>query len=129
MRSWNFGTNSLYKNGHIALEEGLWYVFAIYATVEWICDALPSIPLPDMPIKDCEGKDTTLKDYYGDIQQLWHVGVCAPIFHWAESKKRITVIDMPYDTLRELFYETHKTHFDENEELAEEILQKNEEEK
>ena len=129
MQSWSFGINSLYKNGHITLEEGPWYVFAIYAAAEWICDALPSIPLPDASIKDYEGKDTTLKDYYGDIQQLWHAKVCAPTFDWAERKKRITMVGVPYDTLRELFYETHKTHFDENEDLAEEILQKNEEEK
>ncbi|MCK9352255.1 MAG: hypothetical protein M0P76_05730 [Candidatus Pacebacteria bacterium] len=120
MKDWSFAINSLYKTGHIDIEEGPWYAFVAYVAVEWICDTLPAIPLPEISIQDEDGYDTTLKDYYGDVQQLWHLKVCMPVFQWAEGKKHTTRIEMPYKKIRELFYETNRSFFDEEESLSDE---------
>jgi hypothetical protein len=126
LKDWNYGINSLYKTGHISLEEAPWYVFAIACVVEWICDHMPAIPLPDDPIKDEDGNNTTLKAYYGELNHLWHDKVDDPVFQWAEKQKRTVVIDFPYEKLREIFYEKDKNFFGEEEKIAQEIEEKEE---
>jgi len=35
-----------------------------------------------------------------------------PIFQWVESKKKTVTVDVPYEFLKEKFYETDKEFFD-----------------
>jgi len=120
MKNWSYGINSLYKSGTLILEESAWYIFAIERGVEWICDHTPAIPLPSIPIKDCDGEETTLKDYYGDTQQLFCSEVHIPIYQWAQDKKQIVFMESSYDILREKFYDKDKKFFDDEEKIGEE---------
>ncbi len=120
MKNWSYGINSLYKTGHVFLEEAPWYVFAIARAVEWTCDHMPAIPLPDRAIKDDDGEETTLKDYYGELNHLWHAKVHDPVFQWAEKQKRMTTIEMSYEKVKELFYKSDSKFFDDHEKIGEE---------
>ncbi|MCX6735808.1 MAG: hypothetical protein NTZ13_01875 [Candidatus Parcubacteria bacterium] len=121
MKSWHYGINSLYKTGHIIREEAPWYIFAIDRVSIWFCDHFPPIPFPSVSMKDDDGEETTWKEYYGDARALFHIKVCMPIFEWVESKKKTVSVDVPYDILKEKFYETDKKFFDEEAENCESI--------
>ena len=121
MKNWSYGINSLYKTGHIFLEEAPWYVFAIARAVEWTCDYMPEIPFSDRSIVDEDGNETTLKEYYGDLSQWWHCKVHDPIFQWAEKQKSTTTIEMSYEKIKELFYESNRKFFDDHEKIDEEL--------
>jgi hypothetical protein len=62
---------------------------------EFICDRVPSIPLPNIRMKlkdrwDIEfnegNKWTTLRDWYGDLRQAFHCLVHLPAFHYCQKK-------------------------------------------
>lgn len=121
MKDWSYGINSLYKTGHIMLDETPWYVFAIARAVEWMCDHMPAIPLPSDPIKDEDGNDTTLKEYYGDTSHLFHAFVHDPVFQWAEKQKKTTAMELSHKKVREIFYESDSKFFDDEEKIGKEI--------
>ncbi len=81
MKTWSYGVNSIYKKVSIYLEEASWWVFVVDRVVEFLCDFMPSVPLPkiEMRLKDKEeiefnrGSEwTTLRDWYGDLRQVFH---------------------------------------------------------
>ena len=113
MQLGSYGVNNLYKTGCIFLEKAPWYIFAIESAVEWLCDLVPEIPLPFVPMKDEDGHETTWHQYYGDTHQFIDTRVYMPVFQWAQSKKQTVVIDVPYEVLKEKFYATDKEFFDE----------------
>ncbi len=114
MKNWSYGINSLYKTGYVFLEEAPWYIFAIERGMDWLCDHTPAIPFPAIPIKDCDGEKTTLKDYYGDTQQLFCSAIHIPICQWIGNKKQIVFIESSYELLKEKFGEKDKEFFKED---------------
>jgi len=119
MKSWGYGINHLYKSGTLILEEAPWYIFGIERVAEWLCNHVPAIPFPTIPIKR-DDTDTTMADYYGDTQQLFCSEVHIPIGEWIESKKQIIFIESSYELLKEKFGEKDKEFFDEEQKIGEE---------
>jgi hypothetical protein len=126
VKNWSFGTNCFHHSGGVLLEEAPWYIFAIREGSLWVCEHIPSIPLPRIPMKDSDGEDTTLRDCFGELNQLWHFYVDMPLYGWADSKVKTTWVETGYDAARELFLKGNEEYFREDEEIAEEL--KNEEE-
>lgn len=51
MKRWSYGINSIYKKASIYLEEAPWWIFALDRSIEFLCDLMPSIPLPNVKIR------------------------------------------------------------------------------
>jgi len=122
MKSWSYGTNSIYKKANIYLEEAFWWVFAVDRIAEFLCDLIPSIPLPKikMRLKDREDIEfnggsnwTTLRDWYGDLSQVFHCFVHMPVFDFCQKRIRCKSIEIGYNRAREMFYEGDKEFWDE----------------
>ena len=121
MKSWNYGINSIYKKANIYLEEASWWVFLVDRIVEFLCDLIPPISLPKikMRLKDREdiefngGSDwTTLRDWYGDLRQIFHCFVHIPVFHFCRKRIRCKPIEIDYSSAKEMFYEEDKEFWD-----------------
>ncbi|HRK02503.1 MAG TPA: hypothetical protein PLH57_07530 [Oligoflexia bacterium] len=68
--------------------EGPWYAFALQDFSCWICDRVPTIPFPAIPMIDDEGQATTWAQWWGDLNQWWHVTICSPVSYWANCNIR-----------------------------------------
>lgn len=104
MRRWSIGRNNIYFDASIYLEDAPWYVFLLDDLVNQTCGYFPPIPLPKIKFtpKD-ETEKYTLRDWYGDTQQLFHAFVCAPITEWCYKKTKMELIGLPYFFLKEKF--------------------------
>jgi len=121
MKSWSYGVNSIYKTASLHLEEASWWVFAADRLAEFICDRIPSIPLPriKMRLKDrCDielnegNKWTTLRDWYGDLSQAFHCLVHLPVFHYCQKKINCKYMEADFNKAREMFYKEDKEFWD-----------------
>ena len=126
MKTWTYGINSLYKTASIDLRAGLWWAFVLERMVEWCCDCTPDIPLPNVKLRlrdpeDIEMNDghqwTTLKEWYGDLSQLFHCFVHMPVFNYCQRWIRSRIVELDYDRAKEMFYEEDKKFWDEEREL------------
>lgn len=113
MTSWCYGINSLYETGHISLEEGPWWAFAIEQLSLFICDHFPRIALPAVPMTTKDGERTTWQEWYGTLGDLWHLYVDEPVWFWARSKFSETLVELPYNDIRAMFYDRDREFFDE----------------
>lgn len=114
MKTFYIGYNNYWKTAHISFDTvptGLYYLEMF---VMWLCSKIPSIPLPNIKIKlkysdddidFTENNDgrTTLKEWYGDTQQLFHLYICSPVFYFVNKHTKSIGIDFPYDFLKEQF--------------------------
>lgn len=121
MKSWGYGINSIYKKANIYLEKASWWVFLIDRIAEFLCDLIPPIPLPKikMKLKDREDIElngesdcTTLRDWYGDLSQVFHCFVHMPIFDFCQKRIRYKYIEIDYSKAKEMFYEEDKEFWD-----------------
>lgn len=121
MRSWSYGINSIYKKANIYLEEAPWLVFGVDRIAEFVCDFVPPVPLPKMKVRlksreDIEfngGDDwTTLRDWYGDLRQVFHCFVHMPIFDFCQKRIRGKSIEIDFSSAKEMFYEEDKQFWD-----------------
>ena len=121
MKSWSYGVNSIYKTASLYLEEASWWVFAADRLAEFICDRIPSIPLPKIRMKlkdqwDVElnegNKWTTLRDWYGDLSQAFHCLVHLPVFHYCQKKINLKYVEIDFDKAKETFYKEDKEFWD-----------------
>ena len=114
--------------GGIILEEAPWYIFAIREASLWVCDHIPAIPLPPIPMKDPnDGEDTTWRDYYGELNHLWRLYIDMGISDWTNSKIKFTQVKVGYNKVREIFFKGNEEHFLKDEEIAEELRKEHEE--
>lgn len=122
MRNWSYGINSIHRTAHILVEESSWWAFAIDRTIEWLCGIIPHIRFPKvkMRLKDAEeiefndGNEwTTLHNWYGDINQFFHLYVHMPVFDFCYSRIKCKSIEIDYDRAKEMFYESDKKFWDE----------------
>jgi hypothetical protein len=121
MRTWSYGVNSIYKKAGIYLEEASWWVFVVDRFVEFLCDFMPSVPLPKikMRLKDKEDVEfnggnelTTLWDWYGDLRQVFHCFVHMPLFDFCQKRIGCKHIEIDYNKAKEMFYEEDKEFWD-----------------
>ena len=127
MRKWGYGVNSYHKTASILVEEAPFSVFLL----EWIfdkwCGLIPCIPFPRILIK-LRSKEsigwnngncwTTMKDWYGDLNSLFHLFVHDRVFEFCESRKNSKVIGVDYNNLKDVIYEWDKKFWDEQEDQA-----------
>ena len=102
MTRWFIGTNNYYYEGSIILEEGPWYVFFIEQIMNLICHYVPMIPLPKIKIIR-DNEETNLNEYYGTINDLFHLYVHDKIFKWCYNRIKMTFVRFPYQMLDEMF--------------------------
>lgn len=133
MKSWSYGMNGYKRTAHIFLDEGPFYLFILGWIVDTVDEVLSflEIPLPKIAmrlkdlgdIEDNDGKEwTTWYDQYGYWCCLYSLFIWSPV--WAWITKRMVgnrVIEVPYDKMRELFYEDDKKWWDNEEEAVEEM--------
>jgi hypothetical protein len=130
MKSWSYGINSYHKTSSICLEEGAWWLFLIRAFGDFICEYTPCIPLPNIKFRLSDKGDikfnggnkwTTLKEWYGSLNDIVHLFIHEPILDFFWKKIKETDIEIPYSKLRKLFYEVDKEWWDEQETSAKEM--------
>lgn len=126
MQRWSVGQNNYWYTAVLFLEAAPWYIFALEATVRRVCDAIPPIPLPSIKMKAQKGCDdeeyTTWKEWYGDVQQLFHSFVCCRVSDYCWRKTTSTSIALPYLYLRNTF-PTQFQDIEDDEDVTEEEKQ------
>ena len=112
MRTWNYGVNSIYKKASIYLEEASWWVFVVDKTVETLCDLMPSIQLPNITMRLHDREDielnggselTTLRDWYGDLSQVFHCFVHMPVFDFCQRRIECKQFEINYNEVVKIF--------------------------
>ena len=120
MKSWHYAINNYYKTANISLETAPWHIFAIERIAEIICDSMPSIPLPNIrfrlkdkdSIKFNQSEWTTVREWYGDLSQLFHSVIHIPISDFCWDRIKTRRIEMDYEKVKEIFYAENKEFFD-----------------
>lgn len=113
MKTYYIGYNHYWKTAGISFDTvptGLYY---LYNFVEFICSKFPEFDLPNIKfkLKDKESYDwtdnkdgwTTLRDWFGDTQALFHSYICEPLFQFTNKHTKFVWIDFPYKFLKEKF--------------------------
>jgi len=113
MKIWYVSANNYWFSASLHLEKvpiGLYYIERI---VTWACSITPDIPLPKIKFKvkdksnweymDSNDGWTTLQDWFGDTQNLFHSYVCTPIHNFVWKHTKVIHIDLPYHFLKEKF--------------------------
>jgi hypothetical protein len=59
-----------------------------------------------------ETRKYSLREWFGDIQQVWHVFVCVSIFNWCQTKIKTTAVKLPYFYLKERFPDSFGTEIE-----------------
>ena len=121
MKSWSYGINSIYKRASIYLEEAPWWIFAVDRFAEFLCDLVPPIPLPKIKVRLKDRQDiefngenewTTLRDWYGDLNQVFHCFVHLPVFDFCQKRTNCKPMEIDYNKARETFYKEDKEFWD-----------------
>lgn len=113
MRRWYVGFNNYWFTASIFLEETpIGLVFLEWLSMR-ICDSIPSIKLPRIKFRLKDKKDwdftdnndgwTNLRDWYGDISQVWHLFICIPVIDLVFKYTKTGIIDLPFNFAREKF--------------------------
>jgi hypothetical protein len=110
MRKWGIEINSYYKTAYYWLEEAPWWVFVIEDAMDFICGYLvPPISLPNWKFKlkpeDANFGDeqgyTTLREWYGDLDDVFCMHVHNPVLNWCWSKKKELDIASTWEWMEE----------------------------
>jgi len=121
MRKIDYAINSYYKKCSLHIDFASLWIFTLEKIIDFICGYLiPSIPLPKIKIIR-EGEKTTLKEYYGDLQQVFHLYMHDPVFEYCCSRMDSKYIELNYETARKVFYDKDKKFWDDEESMAEEM--------
>lgn len=134
MQKWSVGQNNYWYTAFLFLEEAPWYIFALETTIQRVCDIIPPIPLPSIKMKlseECNDGDeeyTTWKEWYGDVQQLFHSFVCCRVSEYCWRKTTSTSIALPYLYLRDTFPTRFQDIEDDDVDVTEEEKQEEKEE-
>lgn len=134
MKSWSYGLNGYYKVAHICLHEAPFYIFSLDWLASCICEFIPAIPFPKLPLKlsveDAEycGMErwTTWKDWYGDLNQFVHCHFHDPVFQFCQARMNEKWVEMEYEKLKEIFYKEDKKFWDDEEKFGEEMKKEEE---
>ena len=129
MRKWSYGINSYHKTATIYVDDAPWWIFALERSIEFICDIIPSIPFPKVKMRlrdpgdiECiESEWTTWKEWYGDLNQYFHVLAHNPVFYYCQDRMKTKFVDITYDKAREMFYDSDRKFFDGEAAIGDEI--------
>jgi hypothetical protein len=125
MRKIEYGFNSYLKTACISIDFAPFWVFALDRLIENVCGYLvPPIPFPHIKITR-DGEKTTMREYYGDLRQLFHCHIHSPIFRFCCKKMDTRNINVDYELIRKAFYDKDKDFWDEGEQRAEEMRHEN----
>jgi len=112
-KRWYIGFNDYWFTASIFLEEVPIVLCFLEWLVSWICYFIPFIKLPKIKfkLKDksswdfTENEDgwTNLREWYGDLSQLWHAFICIPVTDLVWKYTKMKVIDLPFNFAREKF--------------------------
>lgn len=113
----------------IYVEEGHWWIFALDSLIEFVCDIVPSVPFPKAKLRLTNPDDiefygsewTTWKDWYGDLNQYFHLLVHDPVFNYCQGKMISKSVAITFDQAKEIFYESDKKFWDEQAAICNEI--------
>jgi len=132
MKRWRYAINSYHKTATIFCGVASFHIFWLENFASTICAYLiPAVPFPKIPLKlkndeieDNDGKRwTTWKDWYGSLDQWFHVYVHMPIFDFCYKYIKSYSIKVPYHKLKKSFYEMDKDFWDEDEQFTEKMKQ------
>ncbi len=115
MRRISYGINTYHKTASFFVEYAHPLIFALDRITEFICGYLiPSLPLPNFRIMR-DGEKTTIKEYYGSLQDLFHCFVHCPIFRYCDDRIDTRAIKVSYSSAKKAFYDKDKKFWDEQE--------------
>ena len=113
MKTYYIGTNNYWHTASISFDEVPTILYYLENIVSWICSIFPEIPLPKIKFKLKYNDDwcwspnedgwTTLRDWFGDTQALFHIYVCTPVHNLAEKYTKTIMINLPYNFVKEKF--------------------------
>lgn len=135
MKTWYVGFNDWWFTSSIDLVKVPIGLAVLERIVEFICYVLPPIPLPKIKFKLKDKNDygftqnengwTDLNEWYGGIDQLWHLFVCIPTINFVEKHTKHVRIELPYDFSKQLFPKEHLDVSSEYDEEENELRMKN----
>ena len=118
-----YGINCYHKTASIYVDYAPFWVFWLDDISGFLCNIIPHIPLPPIPIRlfnkdtiefnDGE-KWTTLK---GDLSGLFHIFIHCPILYYCFRKTDGRTIAVGFNKLRKAFYDKDKNFWEEHEEI------------
>lgn len=124
MKTWSFGINSRpeFRAGLINLVEMPWYLHLVEWFADNSCGWVPPIPFPDVWRKQRGPEDpefSTLKSWYGDLEQVWCCNVSMPLFTWVweHPKRKEYSFDPGYDRVKEMLGQDYEEFFAQHEAL------------
>ena len=68
-----------------------------------------------------ESEWTTWKEWYGDLNQWFHLFAHCPVFEYCRDKMKSESVDITYDKAREMFYNSDRKFFDYEATIGDEI--------
>ena len=68
-----------------------------------------------------ESEWTTWKEWYGDLNQWFHLFAHCPVFEYCNKKMKSQSVDITYEKAREMFYDSDRKFFDQAETRGAEI--------
>jgi len=113
MKNWYVGINDYWFSASLIMSEVPVVLHYLEHVVSWICSIIPDIPLPKIRFKlkdkssweytDNSDGWITMKDWFGDTQQVFHCYVCTPVHNFVRKHTKSVYIEMPYNFLKEKF--------------------------
>ena len=104
MKKIEYGFNSYHKTASINVDFAPFWVFALNEIVDGVCGYLVRpIAFPKIKINR-DSEKTTMREYYGDLQQLFHCHVHSPVFQFCYKRMDSKTIDIDYEAARKAFY-------------------------
>lgn len=101
MRHWEIGVDVEQRTAAYCLEEAPWWVFALESAVDWLCDHLPSIPLPHSPESSGDSHATDASIAATNTRSWFHLQLHAPLGRWLEDQKQQFWLPASYDAVKQ----------------------------
>jgi hypothetical protein len=103
MKLFNIGSNDYYHVASIHLDEVPFGLYYLREFLMWVCGHIPNIPFPKcIPWKSPEGW-MSMREWFGDTQQWFHVNICTPMFYFTDKHTKHRHISLPYSFLKKEF--------------------------
>ena len=102
MKTYHINCNDYYRSATLVLCETPTILYFLTVFVQYVCSFFPSIPLPKLYYRSSSGP-TTLRNWFGDTQQLFHCYVCTPLSSLLRQHTKFVSIDLPYKFAKERF--------------------------
>ncbi len=126
MRRITYGVNHYYKTASLLVEYAPFWVFFIGWLFNYICWIIFSISFlkisyklrDETDIEMNDGKEwTTWKEWYGDLNQWFHVVVHCPVDDFCWEKIDSRVIKLDYEETKKIFSDKDKEMWNYEDEL------------